>query len=895
MFAEEPQSIIKRCGIKIYRYKTNNEEGSRETLDESIKTIDGWIYKQIKSSVTETVKIVESISKLGDAGLEKISYPFDALHEIITNAVLHRDYNIPNDVHIRIFDNRIEVESPGKLPGHVTINNILQETWSRNGNLVRLINKFPNPPNKDIGEGLRTAFQAMRKLRLKDPIMKEFDNKFIVYLYHEPLASPEEIILNHLENNISIQKSTAREICHVTYDNEIEQIIKRLVNRNLIEPIPGLKGRAFAYRKKVKPEPFDYDLKLRSYQIEAIMKFEKSYLNGRKQTLISMAPGTGRTNTFIILIYRLIKIYKFRKIIYILSGQMFVNQVLHKLNNTDIENFKSFAEIFEVEEITNNLNNSSAQINIITAQAFQNFYDSTDNKTKQSILAQYDCIFMDDCYNINYENLVKLLSKCNNIKIYSTTKGTSELIEIFGQPIYTYSYRQAVINGWLVDCEFIPVPMEGVPDKLQLKELNKNFINEEYIRLICKELSKYINPQLIEKTLIFCESEIQADIVSQQLKVSLTEQYSIHDITIINFTNSADNIQQLVNQFQDDANMKIAISNEFLADGIDIPAICNLVFLGQFNSIVTLEQILGRATHRCDEINKKVLRVYDCVNLFDSIELWDIKPVGVNPNISFAQILAKLETTTDEKNSKELLNQLVAKLQNKQRVLNDSNREDIERIMQISFEEIITNLTSSNYFQADEWLRSRTDAIKTLDPSINLDVSNVEESQGYLDKFRSFLLKNNDNIQALQLVIQQPSRLTKSQLVQLKSMLDSVGYQEKSLQAAWEETNNEYVAASIIDFIRWAVTGSTLVSHIERVDKAMRKIMEMQSWAPPQRKWLERIGKQLKLETIVDREALDQGEFKAQGGGFQRLNKTFNGELENILIQINEELWKDVR
>ena len=73
----------------------------------------------------------------------------------------------------------------------------------------------------------------------------------------------------------------------------------------------------------------------------------------------------------------------------------------------------------------------------------------------------------------------------------------------------------------------------------------------------------------------------------------------------------------------------------------------------------------------------------------------------------------------------------------------------------------------------------------------------------------------------------------------------------------------------------------------------MRKIMGMRSWAPVQVKWLDRIGQQLKKETIVDREALDTGEFKAQGG-FQRLNKTFNGELENILVQINKELWFDV-
>jgi type I restriction enzyme R subunit len=77
------------------------------------------------------------------------------------------------------------------------------------------------------------------------------------------------------------------------------------------------------------------------------------------------------------------------------------------------------------------------------------------------------------------------------------------------------------------------------------------------------------------------------------------------------------------------------------------------------------------------------------------------------------------------------------------------------------------------------------------------------------------------------------------------------------------------------------------------VDKAMKKIIASQNWTPPQRQWLERIGKQLKVETIVDREALEQGEFKSQGG-FVRLNRAFNGRLEEILVHINEALWQDV-
>ena len=71
----------------------------------------------------------------------------------------------------------------------------------------------------------------------------------------------------------------------------------------------------------------------------------------------------------------------------------------------------------------------------------------------------------------------------------------------------------------------------------------------------------------------------------------------------------------------------------------------------------------------------------------------------------------------------------------------------------------------------------------------------------------------------------------------------------------------------------------------------MRQILASRSWTDPQRKWLERIGKQLEQEFIVDREALDAGQFR-QMGGFNRLNKIFKGELETILTEIAEAMWQ---
>ncbi len=141
LYADEPQAVLPKSGIKIYRYQTSGA-GSRETLVGNPLSVEGHAYALIKKAVQITVQTLEGISVVGSKGLEEISYPQESIHEIVTNAVLHRDYRLNDDVHIRIFDNRIEVQSPGSLPAHVTVSNVLQERFARNQRIVRLINKY---------------------------------------------------------------------------------------------------------------------------------------------------------------------------------------------------------------------------------------------------------------------------------------------------------------------------------------------------------------------------------------------------------------------------------------------------------------------------------------------------------------------------------------------------------------------------------------------------------------------------------------------------------------------------------------------------------------------------------------------------------------------------------
>jgi type I restriction enzyme R subunit len=119
---------------------------------------------------------------------------------------------------------------------------------------------------------------------------------------------------------------------------------------------------------------------------------------------------------------------------------------------------------------------------------------------------------------------------------------------------------------------------------------------------------------------------------------------------------------------------------------------------------------------------------------------------------------------------------------------------------------------------------------------------------------------------ALLVVTQRPRELTRAQLKELRAALDAAGYSEAMLRSAWRDATNQDIAASIIGYIRQAALGDALVPYEERVDRALKQILASQRWTAPQRKWLERIGQQLKQETVVDKAALDQGQFKTQGG-----------------------------
>jgi ATP-dependent DNA helicase RecG len=250
LFNGNPAAVMPRkCSVKIARYETKEDDPERDHLKSTL-TLEGPLYPLIHDTISTVTEVMSAVAVWTLSGLKTLQYPPEAIWEIVVNAIIHRDYSISDDVQVLIFDNRIEVVSPGKLPGYVSVENILDARYSRNSKIVRNLARYPNPPNKDLGEGLNTAFQKMKEWRLKQPEIVEDGNYVRVTIPHSPLAAPTEAILEFLGSNETITNRQAREITGIRSENLVKIEFYKLRDEGLLEMVPGLKGPAAAWRRK---------------------------------------------------------------------------------------------------------------------------------------------------------------------------------------------------------------------------------------------------------------------------------------------------------------------------------------------------------------------------------------------------------------------------------------------------------------------------------------------------------------------------------------------------------------------------------------------------------------------------------------------------------------------
>ncbi|WP_426805135.1 ATP-binding protein [Stenotrophomonas sp. SrG] len=251
LFSENPTGVVPRkCSVRIARYATKEDDPDREHLA-FVESIEGPLYTLIHLTVARVTEIMSGIKVWTTDGAKSMEYPPETLWEVVVNALIHRDYSVSDDVQIKIFDNRIEVISPGRLPAFVTTENILDSRYARNAKIVGILSKYRDAPNKDIGEGLNTAFQKMKDWRLRSPQILEEGNSVRVILPHAALATPQEAIMEFVEKNGAINNRQARDITGIKSENAMKAEFYKLRDAGILEMNPDLKGNKAEWRKRL--------------------------------------------------------------------------------------------------------------------------------------------------------------------------------------------------------------------------------------------------------------------------------------------------------------------------------------------------------------------------------------------------------------------------------------------------------------------------------------------------------------------------------------------------------------------------------------------------------------------------------------------------------------------
>ncbi|HWM83565.1 MAG TPA: type I restriction-modification system endonuclease [Pseudolabrys sp.] len=713
---------------------------------------------------------------------------------------------------------------------------------------------------------------------------------------------------------------------------------------------------------ELKAKSFEFGFPLRYYQEAAIRAVETALSAEQRSMLVAMATGTGKTKLAIALLYRLLSAKRFRRICFVVDRSALGHQTEGEFSTTKVVSGKTFSEIFGLKGLEDVTPDVETKVHICTIQGLVKRVLYAADTSEAPSIDQYDLMVIDECHRgylldremsdaeLSFRGQDDYISKYRRVleyfdavKVGLTATPALHTTDIFGEPIFRYSYREAVIDGFLIDHE-PPVRIETVlakggitfakdeqldlldtrsgeidlahaPDEIhfEVEQFNKQVITPEFNRVVAEELAKHIDPALPGKTLIFAATDAHADIVVSAIKKAFAAAYGeIDDAAVRKITGSVDKVQTLIRSFRNDTDPKIAVTVDLLTTGIDVPKITNLVFLRRVNSRILYEQMIGRATRRCDEIGKEVFRIFDAVDLYPHLQnLTDMKPVVVNPSISFEQLVGEMISAADDAQRETIREQIAVKLRRRLKKLPDEACQRFEAVAGETPEATLQRLLSGKAPDLAAWLKDRAAIGPILDwqadgndpryipishhtdeiVAVTRGYGDAEKPEDFLDSFSAFVRDNINTIAALKLVVQRPRDLTRADLKELRLALDRKGYSEANLRRAWADARNEEIAASIIGFVRQAAIGDPLVPYEDRVKAAMRSVMASRQWTEPQKRWLTRIGEQVRKEIVVDREAIDKEPFIADGG-FTRLNKVFGGELETILAGINEEMWK---
>ena len=717
--------------------------------------------------------------------------------------------------------------------------------------------------------------------------------------------------------------------------------------------------------------PFDLlrdpdGLNLRKYQINAIEAAEQAVIDGKQTVLLSMATGTGKTRTILGMIYRFIKSDRFKRVLFLVDRTALGEQAEDVFKEVKIEELMTLDSIYNIKGLDEKEIDRETKIHIATVQSLVKRILYPEGDTMPSV-TDYDLIVVDEAHRgyildkemseteMLYRNQDDYISKYRTVieyfdavKIALTATPALHTTEIFGKPVFNYSYREAVIDGYLVDHDaphnirtklrvegikyekgeqlaiYDPVTGEVLNSaeleddmKFEIDTFNRQVITENFNRTVLNEIAWDLNPDGQGKTLIYAVDDNHADLIVKILKEIYAEG-GVDNDTVMKITGSVaggnkKKISEAIKRFKNESLPKIVVTVDLLTTGIDVPEITTLVFMRRIKSRILFEQMLGRATRLCPSIGKTHFEIYDPVGVYESLQdVSNMKPVVTNPSTSFEDLMKGLEVATTDEQLAYQINLIVAKLQRKRRNISEKALEQFANLTgSKDLGAFAEHLNSSTIKEAAAELLGHREAFSVLDkdrphskspriiddhPDVVIDhtrgYGEGQKPEDYLEAFKDFINNNMNAIAALRMVCTRPSELTREALKSLKLELDRHDFTEKQLNSAWNEMTNQDIVADIIAFIRQQALGSALVGHEQRVKHAFAKLRMNHEFNKTQLDWLKRIEKVLLEESVLDEQIFEVGAFK-NAGGFTIIDRRFGGKLREIMTELNEYLYDD--
>ena len=728
------------------------------------------------------------------------------------------------------------------------------------------------------------------------------------------------------------------------------------------------------------------ELGLRYYQEDAVRAVEKAIVKGQQEILLAMATGTGKTRTAIAMMFRLIQSQRFKRILFLVDRRSLGEQALGAFEDTRI-NGDTFNSIFDIKGLTDKFPEDSTKIHVATVQSL---VKRTLQSDEPMPVARYDCIVVDEAHRgyildkeqtegelqfrsqLDYVSAYRrILDHFDAVKIALTATPALHTVQIFGEPVYRYTYRTAVIDGFLIDqdppiqiitrnaqegvylskgeqVERISPQGEVINDTLEddqdfeVADFNRGLVIPAFNRAVCNELTNYLDPTGSQKTLVFCVTNAHADMVVEELRTAFKKKYpQLEHDAIIKITGDADKdarkVQTMITRFNKERLPNIVVTVDLLTTGVDIPSICNIVFLRKVRSRILYEQMKGRATRLCPDVNKTSFKIFDCVDIYSTLESVDtMRPVVVRPKVELQTLVNEITdsetykiTEADGRSFAEHSHeQLVAKLQ---RIIglatfNRDRSETIDKQVRrldelcqdaagVNFNGFASRLRekgphwSAEVFNKLPGFIARLEKLKTdinnlNDAPIFLDIDDevvsvkslygdYDTPQDFLEAFDSLVQRSPNAQPALQAVINRPRDLTRKGLVELQEWFDRQHFEESSLRKAWKETRNEDIAARLIGHIRRAAVGDALKPFEERVDHALTRIKGENDWSSEQLSWLDRLAQALKEKVLLDDDVFKTGNFHRRGGKAM-LQRTFDDNLDNLLDKFSDYIWDEL-